>query len=157
MRRESILHFFLNPPCMDRRSFVTTTPRSRTLRLLHSNERFRYECIISWPQSWPAVRPLGSVGRLPCTSLNAWRIDSAPVRQASFAPITHGRGFCMLALTRKIGEKLHVGNDITIEVRRVTGNRVTLSIDAPRNVCILRSELRDAALKLLKGKSDECI
>lgn len=63
----------------------------------------------------------------------------------------------MLSLTRKIGEKLHVGNDITIEVRRVTGNRVTLSIDAPRNVCILRSELRGAALKLLKGKSDECI
>lgn len=52
----------------------------------------------------------------------------------------------MLVLSRKIGEKIHVGNDITIEVRRVAGNRVTLAVDAPRNVRILRGELREAAL-----------
>lgn len=51
----------------------------------------------------------------------------------------------MLVLSRKIGEKIHVGNDITIEVRRVAGNRVTLAVDAPRNVRILRGELREAA------------
>ena len=53
----------------------------------------------------------------------------------------------MLVLSRKIGEKIHVGNDITIEVRRVAGNRVTLAVDAPRNVRILRGELREAALE----------
>ena len=53
----------------------------------------------------------------------------------------------MLVLSRKIGEKIHVGNDITIEVRRVAGNRVTLAVDAPRNVRILRGELRDAAME----------
>jgi carbon storage regulator len=52
----------------------------------------------------------------------------------------------MLVLSRKIGEKIHVGNDITIEVRRVAGNRVTLAVDAPREVRILRGELKDAAL-----------
>jgi carbon storage regulator len=52
----------------------------------------------------------------------------------------------MLVLSRKIGEKIHVGNDITIEVRRVAGNRVTLAVDAPREVRILRGELREAAL-----------
>lgn len=52
----------------------------------------------------------------------------------------------MLVLSRKIGEKIHVGNDITIEVRRVAGNRVTLAVDAPRACRILRGELRDAAL-----------
>jgi carbon storage regulator CsrA len=51
----------------------------------------------------------------------------------------------MLVLSRKIGEKIHVGNDIMIEVRRVAGNRVTLAVDAPRNVRILRGELREAA------------
>ena len=51
----------------------------------------------------------------------------------------------MLVLSRKIGEKIHVGNDITIEVRRVAGNRVTLAVDAPREVRILRGELKDAA------------
>jgi len=52
----------------------------------------------------------------------------------------------MLVLSRKIGEKIHVGGNITIEVRRVAGNRVTLAVDAPRDVRILRGELKDAAL-----------
>ena len=51
----------------------------------------------------------------------------------------------MLVLSRKIGEKIHVGKDITIEVRRVAGNRVTLAVEAPREVRILRGELKDAA------------
>ena len=51
----------------------------------------------------------------------------------------------MLVLSRKIGEKIHVGNDITIEVRRVAGDRVTLAVDAPRDVRILRGELCEAA------------
>jgi carbon storage regulator len=51
----------------------------------------------------------------------------------------------MLVLSRKIGEKIHVGGDVTIEVRRVAGNRVTLAVEAPREVRILRGELKDAA------------
>ena len=51
----------------------------------------------------------------------------------------------MLVLSRKIGEKIHVGNDIMIEVRRVAGNRVTLAVEAPRDVRILRGELKEAA------------
>jgi carbon storage regulator len=51
----------------------------------------------------------------------------------------------MLVLSRKIGEKIHVGDDITIEVRRVAGNRVTLAVEAPRQVRILRGELKEAA------------
>lgn len=47
----------------------------------------------------------------------------------------------MLVLSRKAGERIHVGEDITVEVRRVAGNRVTLAIEAPRNVRILRGEL----------------
>ena len=52
----------------------------------------------------------------------------------------------MLVLSRKIGEKIHIGNDITIEVRRVAGNRVTVAVEAPREVRILRGELRESAL-----------
>lgn len=51
----------------------------------------------------------------------------------------------MLVLSRKIGEKIHVGDDVTIEIRRVAGNRVTIAVDAPRNVRILRGELKEAA------------
>jgi carbon storage regulator len=51
----------------------------------------------------------------------------------------------MLVLSRKTGERIHIGNNITIEVRRVAGNRVTLALDAPRDVRILRGELEKAA------------
>jgi carbon storage regulator CsrA len=47
----------------------------------------------------------------------------------------------MLVLTRKIGESIRIGDHITIEVRRVAGNRVTIAVDAPRDVRILRGEL----------------
>jgi carbon storage regulator len=60
----------------------------------------------------------------------------------------------MLVLSRKIGEKIHVGSDITIEVRRVAGNRVTLAVDAPRNVRILRGELREAALEFEQAEAE---
>lgn len=51
----------------------------------------------------------------------------------------------MLVLSRKAAEKIHIGDDITIEVRRIAGNRVTIAIDAPRDVRILRGELETAA------------
>lgn len=54
----------------------------------------------------------------------------------------------MLVLSRKVGEKIRVGSNITIEVRRVAGNRVSLAIDAPLDVRIVRDELVVAALEL---------
>jgi carbon storage regulator len=51
----------------------------------------------------------------------------------------------MLVLSRKVGEKIHIGNDVMVEVRRISGNRVTLALRAPRDVRILRAELEPAA------------
>ncbi|QEG36526.1 carbon storage regulator [Bythopirellula goksoeyrii] len=51
----------------------------------------------------------------------------------------------MLVLSRKLGERIHIGDDVFVEVRRVAGNRVTLAVCAPQNVRILRGELFDAA------------
>ena len=51
----------------------------------------------------------------------------------------------MLVLSRKTGERIHIGENITIEIRRVAGNRVTLALEAPRTVRILRGELEQAA------------
>ena len=53
----------------------------------------------------------------------------------------------MLVLSRKSTEKISIGDEITIEVRRIAGNRVTLAIDAPRDIRILRGELEKAALE----------
>jgi carbon storage regulator CsrA len=51
----------------------------------------------------------------------------------------------MLVLSRKMGERIHIGEDIFVEVRRVAGNRVTLAVCAPKNVRILRGELFEAS------------
>jgi len=51
----------------------------------------------------------------------------------------------MLVLSRKVGERIHIGSDSFIEVRRIAGNRVTLAVSAPKSVRILRGELVEAA------------
>ena len=51
----------------------------------------------------------------------------------------------MLVLSRKVGERIHVGDNIVLEIRRIAGNRVTLALEAPRDVRILRGELERAA------------
>lgn len=48
----------------------------------------------------------------------------------------------MLVLSRKEGEKLVIGDNITVVVSRVAGNRVTLGIEAPADVRIVRGELK---------------
>jgi carbon storage regulator len=47
----------------------------------------------------------------------------------------------MLVLSRKAGEKVVIGDNITVQVVRVKGNRVTIGIVAPANVPVLRNEL----------------
>ena len=50
----------------------------------------------------------------------------------------------MLVLSRKAGERIQIGEDISLEVRRIAGNRVTIAFRAPRDVRILRGELQHA-------------
>ena len=47
----------------------------------------------------------------------------------------------MLVLSRKAGEKLVIDGNITVEVVRIQGNRMTLGIVAPTEVKVLRGEL----------------
>jgi carbon storage regulator len=47
----------------------------------------------------------------------------------------------MLVLSRKVGEAIHIGDQITVIVSRIDGNRVRLALNAPRDVHIVRSEL----------------
>jgi carbon storage regulator len=47
----------------------------------------------------------------------------------------------MLVLSRKVGEKLVIDGNITVEVVRIQGNRITLGIVAPQDVKVLRGEL----------------
>ncbi len=47
----------------------------------------------------------------------------------------------MLVLTRKLMEKLFIGDDICVTVVRLEGGQVRLGIDAPRDVTVVRAEL----------------
>jgi carbon storage regulator len=49
----------------------------------------------------------------------------------------------MLVLSRKPGEEIVVGQDIRITVVQVQGGKVKIGIQAPDDVAIFRSELRD--------------
>jgi carbon storage regulator len=48
----------------------------------------------------------------------------------------------MLVLSRKVGEQICIDGQITVTINRIEGNRVSLSFDAPRDVHIVRAELR---------------
>ncbi|MCB0325893.1 MAG: carbon storage regulator, partial [Bdellovibrionales bacterium] len=47
----------------------------------------------------------------------------------------------MLVLSRKEGERLVIGDNVIITVTRISGNRITLGIEAPRDVRVMRGEL----------------
>lgn len=53
----------------------------------------------------------------------------------------------MLVLSRKEGEKLLIGDNIVLTVNRVSGNRVAIGIEAPRDVSIVRGELDRLGLR----------
>lgn len=50
----------------------------------------------------------------------------------------------MLILTRKQGEAFVIGDNIEISIAEINGDKVRIAIDAPREVKILRKELKDA-------------
>jgi len=48
----------------------------------------------------------------------------------------------MLVLTRRTGETLNIGNDVTVTIIEVRGQQVRVGIDAPKDVAVDRSEIR---------------
>ena len=47
----------------------------------------------------------------------------------------------MLILTRRIGESLMIGDDVTVTVLGVKGNQVRVGVNAPREVAVHRQEI----------------
>jgi carbon storage regulator len=57
----------------------------------------------------------------------------------------------MLILTRRVGETLMIGDDVSVTVLRVKGNQIRLGVNAPKNVSVQREEI----FERMKGEDDE--
>lgn len=51
----------------------------------------------------------------------------------------------MLVLSRKVGERIQIGDDIIVTITAIKGNRVQLGIDASQDISIRRGELLELA------------
>ncbi len=60
----------------------------------------------------------------------------------------------MLILTRRVGETLMIGDDVSVTVLGVKGNQVRIGINAPRDVSVHREEIYERIKKENAEKSD---
>src|SRR5208337_2663133 len=59
-------------------------------------------------------------------------------------PVTHAkeaRSPNMLILTRRVGETVMIGNEVTVTVLGVKGNQVRIGVNAPKDVAVHREEI----------------
>ena len=52
----------------------------------------------------------------------------------------------MLILSRKINEKIMIGEDISISIIEIRGDQVRIGVDAPRTIKVFRQEVFDAIM-----------
>lgn len=57
----------------------------------------------------------------------------------------------MLVLSRKVGERILIGDKVTVTVVRITGGGVRIGIEAPAEMPVIREELKDQ----LRGKDSK--
>ena len=54
----------------------------------------------------------------------------------------------MLVLSRKSMERFHIGDNVVVTVLEIHGNKVRIGISAPREIRVLRSELKEVIPEL---------
>ena len=59
----------------------------------------------------------------------------------------------MLILTRRLGESLVIGDEVTVTVLGVKGNQVRIGIKAPKDVQVHREEIHNRILQETKDEN----
>ena len=59
----------------------------------------------------------------------------------------------MLILTRRVGETLMIGGDVTVTVLGVKGNQVRIGVSAPKDVAVHREEIYERIKKEKEASS----
>ncbi|HEY6923710.1 MAG TPA: carbon storage regulator CsrA [Steroidobacteraceae bacterium] len=61
----------------------------------------------------------------------------------------------MLILTRRVGETVMIGNDVTVTILGVKGNQVRVGINAPKNVAVHREEIYERIKREQEGDQQD--
>jgi carbon storage regulator len=60
----------------------------------------------------------------------------------------------MLILTRRVGETLMIGDDVTVTVLGVKGNQVRIGVNAPKEVAVHREEIYERIKREQEASAD---
>ena len=61
----------------------------------------------------------------------------------------------MLILTRRVGETVMIGNEVTVTVLGVKGNQVRIGVNAPKDVAVHREEIYERIKREQQGDEEK--